>query len=108
MNEESNKVSRRKFMVASSAVVITPALLDLSGATPEARAAAGASLKTKGKVYFITTKCVGCHTCKVFCPVKGIFYGERKMEIDQEKCVQCGTCYEECPTSAISEIVLGQ
>jgi ferredoxin len=106
MSEESKKVSRRQFMIAGSAIVVTPALLDVSGATQEAHAASGASLKAKEKVYFITTNCVGCHTCKVFCPVKAIFYGERKMEIDQDKCVQCGTCYEECPTSSISEIAL--
>jgi ferredoxin len=104
MTEKSSSLSRRKFMVVSSAAVATPLLLNLMGTVEDAKAAAKKA--SKDKIYYITSKCVGCHACKVFCPQKAIFYGERKMEIDQDKCVQCGTCYNECPISVISEIKL--
>jgi ferredoxin len=104
MSETTRNLSRRKFMVVSSAVVATPLLLNLLDPVEEATAAAKKG--NKDKIYFITNKCIGCHACKVFCPQKAIFYGERKMEIDQDKCVQCGTCYNECPISVISEIKL--
>jgi ferredoxin len=104
MSETSGNLSRRKFMVVSSAAIATPLLLNLT--KPEGEAKAAAKIAQKSKIYYITNKCVGCHACKVFCPQKAIFYGERKMEIDQEKCVQCGTCYNECPISVISEVKL--
>jgi len=105
MSEGSKGLSRRKFMAVSSAAIATPLLLNLAESVPEVK---GAEKKTakKDRIYYITNKCVGCHVCKVFCPVKAIFYGERKMEIDQDKCVQCGTCYNECPVCVISEIKL--
>jgi ferredoxin len=99
----SSTLSRRNFMVASTAVAATPLLLNL---IDPARAAAEAKKANKSKIYYITTRCVGCHACKVFCPQKAIYYGVRKMEIDQDKCVQCGTCYNECPISVIEEIKL--
>jgi len=105
MSEGSKGLSRRKFMAVSSAAIATPLFLNLAESVPEGK---GAEKKTakKDRIYYITNKCVGCHVCKVFCPVKAIFYGERKMEIDQDKCVQCGTCYNECPVCVISEIKL--
>jgi ferredoxin len=91
-------------MVASSAVAAaTPLLLNL---IDPAKLVAEAKKANKEKIYYITTKCVGCHACKCFCPQKAIYYGVRKMEIDQDKCVQCGTCYNECPISVIEEIKL--
>jgi Fe-S-cluster-containing hydrogenase component 2 len=104
MREPSRNLSRRKFMVVTSAAIATPLLLNLAVPVKEVKAAAKKS--NKDKIYYITNRCVGCHACKVFCPVKAIFYGERKMEIDQDKCIQCGTCYNECPISVISEIKL--
>jgi ferredoxin len=103
MGKSSQDVSRRKFMVAGTTAVATPLLLKLAGAVPEVKAAEKKTTR-KDRIYYITSKCVGCHACKVFCPQKAIFYGERKMEIDQKKCTQCGTCYNECPISVISEI----
>ncbi len=105
MDKSSKDVSRRKFLVAGSAAVATPLLLKFTGAVPSVNAAEKKASK-KDRIYYITSKCVGCHACKVFCPQKAIFYGERKMEIDQDKCIQCGTCYNECPISVISEIKL--
>jgi ferredoxin len=104
MIETRQNLSRRKFMAASSAAIASPLLLNLMGPVEEVKAAA--KVGKKDKIYYITHKCVGCHACKVFCPQKAIFYGERKMEIDQDKCVQCGICYNECPISVISEIKL--
>jgi ferredoxin len=90
-------------MAVTSVAVTTPLLLNLANSVQEAKAAEKKAFK-KSKIYYISNKCVGCHTCKVFCPQKAIFYGERKMEIDQDKCIQCGTCYNECPICVISEI----
>jgi len=101
--DEIRDRSRRKFLVAGSAAIATPALLNLTG---PAAAAAMAKKLGKDKIYFITSKCIGCHACKIFCPQKAVYYGVRKMEIDQEKCVQCGTCYNECPIDVIEEIKL--
>lgn len=105
MDKSSKDLSRRKFLVAGSAAVATPLLFKFTGAVPSVKAAEKKASK-KDRIYYITNKCVGCHACKVFCPQKAIFYGERKMEIDQDKCIQCGTCYNECPISVISEIKL--
>jgi ferredoxin len=104
MSVTSRNLSRRKFMAVGSAAIAAPLLLNLMNPVEEAKAAAKKS--NKDRIYYITNKCVGCHACKVFCPQKAIFYGERKMEIDQDKCVQCGTCYNECPICVISEIKL--
>jgi ferredoxin len=104
MTQENSDLSRRKFIAVGSAAISSPLLLNLADPIVEAKAAAKKS--QKDKIYYITNKCVGCHACKVFCPQKAIFYGERKMEIDQDKCVQCGTCYNECPICVISEIKL--
>jgi len=104
MSETSHNLSRRKFMVMGSAAIASPLLLNLMDPVEEAKAAAKKA--SKDKIYYITSKCIGCHACKVFCPQKAIYYGERKMEIDQDKCAQCGTCYNECPISIISEIIL--
>jgi uncharacterized Fe-S center protein len=97
MSEHNLDLSRRKFMLVSSAAVATPSLLNLSGMVPESKAA------TKGKVYFINRTCIGCYCCKLFCPGNAVILGDCRLEIDQEKCIHCGTCYRECPICAISE-----
>ena len=104
MDPQSQNLSRRRFMLVSSAAIASPLLINLTGQVEEAKAAARSS--RKDKIYYITNKCIGCHACKVFCPQKAIYYGERKMEIDQDKCIQCGTCYNECPISVITEVKL--
>jgi ferredoxin len=105
MGEIGKNINRRRFIAVGSAAIATPLLLNLAESVPVAKAAEKKAGK-KGKIYYITNQCIGCHTCKVFCPQKAIFYGERKMEIDQDKCVQCGTCYNECPICVIREIKL--
>ena len=104
MSENCQNFSRRKFMVMGSAAIASPLLLNLIDPVEQAKAAA--KVAKKDKIFYITNKCIGCHACKIFCPQKAIYYGERKMEIDQDKCVQCGTCYNECPISVIAEIKL--
>jgi len=105
VSDLAQNLSRRKFMVmGSAAVVATPLLMNLADPVNEVKAATKKA--KKDKIYYINNQCVGCHVCKVLCPQKAIFYGERKMAIDQDKCIQCGTCYNECPICVISEIKL--
>jgi ferredoxin len=115
MTETNSKLSRRKFMFVSSAAVASPLILKAAGAiaastpkeagTPEQKAGEQKTLKA-GKVYFITRGCVGCQTCRTFCPAKAIHFGDTGNEIDQKKCLHCGTCYRECPISVITETSL--
>jgi len=102
MSETSSNLSRRKFMLVSSAAIASPLLLNLSGMVPDAR---GAEAKgtAKGKIYYINRTCIGCQVCRTFCPAKAIRFGDCRNEINQKKCMHCGTCYRECPISAISE-----
>jgi heterodisulfide reductase subunit A-like polyferredoxin len=104
MTSESSNLGRRKFLIAGSAVIAAPLLLNIGNSVTEAQGA-GAQAKgtAKGKVYFINRTCVGCQVCKTFCPVQAIHYGDCANEIDQKKCIHCGTCYRECPISVISE-----
>ena len=103
MTEIGQNLTRRKFMVVGSAAIASPLFLNLADHVPDAEAAA---FKKGAKVYFVTEDCVGCHVCKVFCPAKAIFYGERRMAVDQDKCQHCGTCYNECPVSAVTETIV--
>ena len=101
MTSQKYQLTRRKFMIAGSAAMAAPLLTTLPGAggIPEAEAA---DFKKGTDIYFVTGDCVGCHVCKIFCPEQAVFYGERRMAIDQDKCVHCGTCYDECPVSAVT------
>ena len=101
MTETSLKLTRRKFMIASSAAIASPLLLNLGNSIPEAQGATKRA--AKGEIYYITRECIGCQVCRTFCPEQAIRYGDCRNEIDQKKCVQCGTCYEECPVCAVSE-----
>jgi ferredoxin len=111
MNEKNQNLSRRKFMIAGSAAIATPLLLNVAGSmatdkTGETRTT-GSSLAAKGtKIYYINDGCVGCQACRTFCPAKAIRFGNCRNEIDQKKCIHCGTCYRECNNSVISETIL--
>jgi|GEM_PF-422092 len=115
MTDKKSNLSRRKFMMISSAVVSSPLLLSSAGAMAAAKLAEAKTAATnetkllvtnasKGmKVYFIGHDCIGCQVCRTFCPAKAIHFGDTGNEIDQKKCIHCGTCYKECPISVVTE-----
>jgi ferredoxin len=109
MTEKSSKLTRRKFMLVSSAAIASPLLLETASALAAAKPADQKATEQKaaksGRVYFITRGCIGCQTCRTFCPAKAIHFGDTGNEINQNKCLHCGTCYRECPISAISETI---
>ena len=105
MSKTSLNLSRRKFMLVSSAAIATPLLLNIADTVPGAQGAETKSAVT-GKIYFINSTCIGCQVCRMFCPGKAIRFGDCQNEIDQKKCLHCGTCYKECPICAVSETEL--
>jgi uncharacterized Fe-S center protein len=105
MTESSSKLTRRRFLLAGSAAVAAPLVLNGAGFIGNAAAAEGKIAKGT-KIYFITKGCVGCQTCRTFCPAKAIHFGDTGNEIDQSKCKHCGTCYRECPISVITETLV--
>lgn len=94
MSETSLNLSRRKFMLVSSAAIAAPFVMNITGMVPDAK---GAEEKV---TYIIEATCVGCHYCFNECPQKAISWGDDKYEIDQKKCIQCGTCASVCNISA--------
>ena len=110
MIETSSNLSRRKFMLVSSAAIASPLLLNIAGSMAAAKTAESKTTEQKaattGKIYFINSTCIGCQVCKTFCPAKAIRFGDCQNEIDQKKCLHCGTCYKECPICAVSETEL--
>lgn len=97
MTSEGNDLSRRKFIIMSSAAVAAPFILNAAGPV------FAAEKKAKKVTYFIAPTCIGCHHCFYNCPQGAIHWGTDKYEIDQSKCIQCGTCYETCNISAASK-----
>jgi ferredoxin len=97
MTSESLNLTRRKFMLASSAAIAAPFVLDIAVSVPTAKAGEA------GKTYYIGHECMGCQVCRMMCPSSAINYGDDRNEIDQKKCKHCGTCYKNCPISVISE-----
>jgi ferredoxin len=111
MGEESQKLSRRKFMLVGSAAMASPLLLNVAGSMAADKSTSAKASETgiapKGtKIYYINDGCVGCQACRTFCPAKAIRFGNCRNEIDQKKCIHCGTCYKECNNSVISETIL--
>jgi len=104
MSETSLNLTRRKFMLASSAAIVSPLLLNMVDSVPDAQGAT--KLATKGKIYYINRGCIGCQVCRTFCPAKAIRFGDCRNEIDQKKCIHCGTCFRGCPLGIISETEL--
>ncbi len=105
------KLTRRKFMIAGTAAISSPLLLNVAGIHAEVKTAetktAEAGIAPRGtSIYYITDGCVGCQACRTFCPAQAIRFGDCRNEIDQKKCIHCGTCYRECNISAISETIL--
>ena len=108
MTDTNSNLTRRRFIIASSAAVASSLILNMAGSIAEAKstetkaAEPKASLKGK-KIYFINSTCIGCQVCRIFCPANAINFGDCRNEIDQTKCLHCGTCYKECPISIITE-----
>ena len=106
MSEINSKLSRRKFVLAGSAIAAAPLLAELATVTAIAAPIDSAAAIAKGtKVYYIMDQCVGCQVCRVNCPVEAIRFGNCRNEIVQSKCIHCGTCYELCHVSNISVTV---
>ena len=97
MTLDSFDLTRRKFMMVSSAAIAAPFILNAAGSV------FAAEKKEKKVTYVIGPTCIGCHHCFYNCPQGAIHFGTDKYEIEQTKCIQCGTCYETCNISAISE-----
>lgn len=110
MASQCQNLTRRKFMMVSSAAIASPLLLNAAGSMAAAKTAETKTTEQKaattGKIYFINRTCIGCQVCRMFCPGKAIRFGDCQNEIDQKKCLHCGTCYRECPICAISETEL--
>jgi len=100
-------LTRRRFMVVSSAAITSPLLLNAANSMAAAKTADPKTVEQKiaqtGKVYFIKSTCIGCQVCRMFCPANAIRFGDCQNEIDQKKCIHCGTCYKECPVCVITE-----
>jgi ferredoxin len=110
MTEAGSNLSRRKFIIAGSAAIASPLLLNVASSMATAKAAETKPAETgiaKGtRIYFIGHGCIGCQACRTFCPAKAIHFGDTGNEIDQKKCMHCGTCYRECPISVVTETTI--
>ena len=110
MASQSPNLTRRKFMMVSSAAVVSPLILNAAGSMAAAKSSESKTTATsiaKGtRVYFIGRGCIGCQTCRTLCPVKAIRLGDGANEIDQNACIHCGTCYNECPICVITETIV--
>jgi ferredoxin len=102
-----SNLTRRKFIMAGSAAIASPMLLNVANSMAAAKPAESrttqATTARGTKIYFIGPGCIGCQACRTFCPAKAIHFGNTWNEIDQKKCLHCGTCYRECPFSNVSE-----
>ncbi len=49
--------------------------------------------------------CVGCGSCRPYCPAGAIGFADLVSAVDQDKCYECGTCLRVavCPVDAIAE-----
>ena len=61
--------------------------------------------RSKGVVYTIDSKCVGCNKCMHKCPVEYanvavLDNGENKISVDPLRCINCGSCVEVCDHEA--------
>jgi Fe-S-cluster-containing hydrogenase component 2 len=100
MTESNSNLTRRKFMLVSSAAIAAPFVMNMAGsdAVPNAKAAE----KEKQYTYTIGPGCLGCHYCFNECPGGAIKQGDDTYVIDQKKCLHCGTCYKVCNAGIVT------
>jgi len=92
MSEKGSNLTRRKFMMLSSAAMASPLLLNAAGSKAEA-----ATTVNEDAFKIIAENCINCVGCVVFCPQDAIRYGgNQAYRIDPERCISCGTCAEYC------------
>ena len=65
-------------------------------------------IQVQGGVNVIPSRCIGCRLCVKQCPVRAIFFKQRKAIIDPDKCIECYICadgkpsgFKGCPVGAI-------
>jgi succinate dehydrogenase/fumarate reductase flavoprotein subunit/NAD-dependent dihydropyrimidine dehydrogenase PreA subunit len=93
----AQNLTRRKFMMVSSAVIASPLLMNAAGSM-----AAEKSAETRTAFKIIPERCINCVGCVVFCPQKAIRYsGNQAYRIDPDKCIKCGTCMQYCNHDAV-------
>jgi fumarate reductase flavoprotein subunit len=99
MPEKSSDLTRRNFMIAGSAALASPLLLNAANSiASEKPAETGTAFK------IIPENCVTCVGCVVFCPNDAIRYGgNHAYRIDPERCEACGTCLEYCNHDAVTD-----
>ncbi|MBN1626840.1 MAG: 4Fe-4S binding protein, partial [Deltaproteobacteria bacterium] len=99
MDSQSKGLSRRKFMMASSAAIASPLLLNAAGSMAAEKTA---DSRTAFKI--IPERCINCVGCVVFCPKDAIRYeGNQAYRIDPDRCIRCGTCMQYCNHDAITD-----
>jgi len=60
----------------------------------------------RGKIKFISSKCIGCKLCMKDCPTNAITItkvGDKQFEavFDLDKCIYCAQCADSCPKKAL-------
>lgn len=60
----------------------------------------------RGKIKFISSKCIGCKLCMRDCPTNAITItkvGDKQFEavFDLDKCIYCAQCVDSCPKDAL-------
>ena len=93
-------LTRRKFMLVSSAAVGAPFVINMASVVSSAHAAEKEA--EKQYTYTIGPGCLGCHYCYYECPAHAIEYGNDTYVIDQKKCLHCGTCYKVCNAGIVT------
>lgn len=59
----------------------------------------------RGIIHINKENCVGCDTCRKFCPTDAIKGGlGAKHEITEDACLYCGQCLIACPFDAIEQM----